>query len=278
MPREGIEPPTPASSGLRSTTELPRPYLLIRTASIIIKKTQMTQEPILKVNNLSVVLEGKKIIDNISFELQAQEVMAVIGPNGAGKSVLLKTIIGIIKKTAGTVEFRPGTKIGYLPQRFHVDFYLPMTVKEFLDLKPNHKYSVQEVLSLVQIPEKWLNQNLATFSSGQLQKILLAWAIIDQPSILLFDEPTENVDVVSQESIYDLLHELQDKLNISIMIISHDLNVVYKYANKVLCLNEEMLCYGEPINTLTNETLSKLYGNHAFFHHEHHDHHNHENH
>ncbi len=245
----------------------------------------MDNSKILGVNDLSVILDGKEIIENVSFEIQKQEALAVIGPNGAGKSVLLKTLVGINKKYSGEISFAPGTRIGYLPQRFHVDFYLPMTVKEFLNLKPEHKYSLADVLRLVEIPETWLDQNLATFSSGQLQKILLAWAIIDQPQILLFDEPTENVDVVSQESIYDLLHDLQDELNISIIIVSHDLNVVYKYAQTVLCLNEKMLCYGAPLQALTNETLSKLYGNHAFFHHHHfgehhhdeeHEHHHHE--
>ncbi len=236
----------------------------------------MDSSKILEVNDLTVVLDGKKIIDNVSFALKPQEVLAVIGPNGSGKSTLLKTLVGINKKYSGEIRFAPGTKIGYLPQRFHVDFYLPMTVREFLDLKPEHKYSLEAVLGLVEIPETWLNENLATFSSGQLQKILLAFAIIDQPQVLLFDEPTENVDVVSQESIYDLLHELQDKTGVAMIIISHDLNVVYKYANTVLCLNEKMLCYGEPLTALTNETLSHLYGDHAFFHHHHFGEHHHE--
>ncbi len=234
------------------------------------------EQTLLEVKDLSVTLDGRKIINGISFELKPQEVLAVIGPNGAGKSVLLRTLVGINKRRTGEISFAPGANIGYLPQRFHVDFYLPMTVKEFLNLKPNHKYSLEEVLSLVEIPEAWLDQNLATFSSGQLQKILLAFAIVDQPKILLFDEPTENVDIVSQESVYDLLHHLQDKLGISIIIVSHDLNVVYKYANTVLCLNEKMLCYGEPISALTNETLSQLYGDHAFFHHHHFGEHHHD--
>ncbi len=237
---------------------------------------QMDSSKLLEVKDLSVVLDGRKIIDGVSFELKPQEVLAVIGPNGSGKSTLLKALVGTVKKTSGEISFAPGAKIGYLPQRFHVDFYLPMTVKEFLNLKPEHKYPLEEVLRLVEIPEAWLKENLATFSSGQLQKILLAWAIIDQPNVLLFDEPTENVDVVSQESIYDLLHDLQDELKISMIIVSHDLNVVYKYANTVLCLNEKMLCYGEPLTALTNETLSHLYGDHAFFHHHHFGEHHHE--
>jgi zinc transport system ATP-binding protein len=237
----------------------------------------MAGQKIIEVKNLSVTLDGRKIVGDVSFTLQSQEVLAIVGPNGAGKSMLLKTLVGINKHYSGEIYFAPGTKIGYLPQRFHVDFYLPITVREFLNLKPEHKYTLEEVLRLVDIPETWLEQNLATFSSGQLQKILLAWAVIDQPHVLLFDEPTENVDVVSQESIYDLLHELQDRLAISIIIVSHDLDVVYKYANTVLCLNERMLCYGEPVATLTNETLSELYGDHAFFHHHHFgDHHHHD--
>ncbi len=238
----------------------------------------MDNTKLLEVKNLSIILDGRKIIDGVSFALKPQEVLAIIGPNGAGKSTLLKALVGTIKKVNGEINFAPGTKIGYLPQRFHVDFYLPMTVREFLNLKPDHKYSLVEVLRLVEIPETWLDQNLATFSSGQLQKILLAWAIVDQPNILLFDEPTENVDVVSQESIYDLLHNLQDELKISMIIVSHDLNIVYKYANAVICLNEKMLCYGEPLTALTNEALAHLYGNHAFFHHHHfgHEEHHHD--
>ncbi len=236
----------------------------------------MAGRKIIEVKNLSVTLDGRKIVGEVSFTLQSQEVLAIVGPNGAGKSILLKTLVGINKHYSGEIYFAPGTKIGYLPQRFHVDSYLPITVREFLNLKPEHKYTLEEVLRLVDIPETWLTQNLGTFSSGQLQKILLAWAVIDQPHVLLFDEPTENVDVVSQESIYDLLHELQDRLAISIIIVSHDLDVVYKYANTVLCLNERMLCYGEPVATLTNEALSELYGDHAFFHHHHFGNHHHD--
>ena len=229
----------------------------------------MPEQTLLKVENLSVELEGLTIIKGVSFELKKEEVLAIVGPNGAGKSVLLKTLLGFFPPSAGKFEWAPGTACGYLPQRFHIDHYLPMTVGEFLKLKPNPKYSIHKVLELVEIDRHWLGKNLATFSSGQLQKILLAWAIIDQPQVLLFDEPTENVDVVAQKSIYDLLHHLKDTLEISVILISHDLNIVYRYASQVLCLNHAMTCYGEPMKVLNNETLSKLYGDHAFFYHQH---------
>jgi len=236
----------------------------------------MSEKTLIKVENLSVVLDGQRIIKDVSFELKKEEVLAIVGPNGAGKSVLLKTLLGLFPIAGGKIEWGKDVTCGYLPQRFHIDHYLPMTVKEFLKLKPNPKYTMEKVLELVETDKHWLNKNLATFSSGQLQKILLAWAIIDQPQVLLFDEPTENVDVVAQESIYDLLHHLQDTLGIAIILISHDLSVVYHYANQVLCLNHAMVCYGEPREALTTATLSELYGDHAFFHHHHFDeHHNH---
>ncbi|MFA6407429.1 MAG: metal ABC transporter ATP-binding protein [Candidatus Paceibacterota bacterium] len=233
----------------------------------------MKSEPLLKVDNLAVTIGTNHILKNVSFELHKEQVLAIIGPNGAGKSILLKTLLGLFPLSHGSFTWAPGVTYGYLPQRFHIDHYLPMTVEEFLRLKPNPKYSLSAVLELVEIERSWLHKNLSQFSSGQLQKILLAWAIIDQPQVLLFDEPTENVDVVSQKSIYDFLHHLQDTLGISLVIISHDLNVVYRYANWVVCLNHAMTCHGEPREVLSTQTLSELYGDRAFFHHHHFDHH-----
>ncbi|MEK7465754.1 MAG: metal ABC transporter ATP-binding protein [Patescibacteria group bacterium] len=229
----------------------------------------MEPTTILSVYNLSVTLGHKRIIHDVSFSVQPQEVVAIIGPNGAGKSILVKTLIGLTEATSGKIEWQPGTKVGYLPQRFHVDHYLPMTIKEFLDLKPKRAFSIHEVLELTKLDTSWLKRPLAHLSSGQLQHVLLAWAILDKPQLLIFDEPTENVDVVGQESIYTLLHNLQDTLGIAMMIVSHDLHVVYRYANTVICLNGKMVCYGAPETALTTDKLSELYGNHAFFHHHH---------
>ncbi len=224
---------------------------------------------LLQVKNLSVTLGGQKIIENVSFEVNQEEVIAIIGPNGAGKSVLLKTLLGLIPKTSGEIAWRPDVKIGYLPQRFQVDKYLPMTVKEFLNLQSNPEYKTGEIMKMVGLPGDFGAKNMAHLSAGEMQKVLLAWTLMTKPDILLFDEPTENVDVVSQESIYTLLHHLQDKFNIAVIIVSHDLHVVYRYANQVLCLNKEMVCQGVPHEVLTTAKLGELYGDHAFFHHHH---------
>ena len=232
----------------------------------------MKPEPLLEVENLAVALDGKTIIEHVSFSLEPQQVLAVIGPNGSGKTVLLKTLVGIIPPAHGVIRWRPGTRVGYLPQRFHVDHYLPMTVQEFLNLKSPAKGALHRTIAAASMGEKWLRRDLAHLSSGELQKVLLAWALLDEPQILLFDEPTENVDMVGQESIYKLLHRLQDTMRVALIIVSHDLHVVYRYANNVLCLNKQMVCYGEPEEKLTPDTLSKLYGDYAFFHHRHSNH------
>lgn len=232
----------------------------------------MKQEPLLEVENLAVALDGKTILEHVTFTLEPQEVLAVIGPNGSGKTVLLKTLAGIIPPSGGSIRWRPGTRVGYLPQRFQVDRYLPMMVEEFLKLKSPARGAIAHALTAASIGKQWLRRDLAHLSSGELQKVLLAWALLDEPQILLFDEPTENVDVVGQESIYKLLHHLQDTTGVALIIVSHDLHVVYRYANHVLCLNKEMVCYGEPDVELTSGTLAKLYGDHAFFHHHHYNH------
>lgn len=224
---------------------------------------------LLSVKNLTVALDGKTIIKDVSFSLAPREVLAIIGPNGSGKTVLLKTLVGILKPAHGEILWEPGTRVGYLPQRFHVDRYLPMTVHEFLNLKSPTKGAVHRTLTAVGMEERWLTRDLAHLSSGELQRVLLAWALLDEPQLLLFDEPTENVDVVSQDSIYKLLRHLQDTIHVALIIISHDLHVVYRYADHVLCLNKDMICYGEPETELTSGTLSKLYDDHAFFRHRH---------
>lgn len=230
----------------------------------------MKTHPLLRVSNLSVTLDGKKIISDISFEVFATEVIAIIGPNGAGKSVLLKALLGLLPKSSGRIDWKPSIKIGYLPQRFRVDAYLPMTVKEFLGLKPGaNPTEIGKITKMVGLEEKFLKNNLAHLSGGELQKVLLVWTLMDNPEILLFDEPTENVDVVGQESIYTLLHNLQDVFGFAVIIISHDLHVVYRYANKVLCINKKLICEGVPHEVLSTEKLGELYGDHAFFHHQH---------
>ena len=236
-------------------------------------------EKILEVENLDVSFDGQNVLENINFNLDKGDVLAVIGPNGAGKSVLFRALLDLIPYS-GKISWQAGLKIGYVPQKLAIERDLPITVVEFLGLKSPIKENMLQALSSVGIntgPEQEhhlehhiLNRRMGLLSGGELQRVLIAWSLVDNPDILLFDEPTAGIDIGGEETIYNLLHELQDKRNLTIILISHDLNVVYRYANSVICLNKQQVCFGEPHSVLNPDELSSLYGGEAkFYHHEH---------
>lgn len=237
------------------------------------------RDNILDIENLTVSFDNNKIIDDLSFFIKKGEVIAVVGPNGAGKSVLFRALLGLIPYL-GKIEWSPGLKISYVPQRFNVEKDFPLTVKEFLRLK-SHNY-VNTILALESVGLKnkqddkhpvehyLLNERMGWLSGGQLQRVLIAWAILDNPDVLLFDEPTAGIDIGGEETIYNLLKKLNDEHAMTILLISHDLNIVYKYANTVLCINKEKICFGPPNDVLDPQALIKLYGGEAsFYAHEH---------
>ena len=239
----------------------------------------MSNSQILEVENLAVSFGDQKVLENVNFAINKGDVLAVIGPNGAGKSVLFRALLGLIPYS-GTISWASGLKIGYVPQKLSIDRGLPLTVREFLGLKSSSKEKALKALGSVGIAtgqenehhleHHILNRQMGFLSGGELQRVLIAWSLVDDPDILLFDEPTSGIDIGGEETIYNLLHELQDKRNLTIILISHDLNVVYRYANSVICLNKQQVCFGEPHAVLNPDELSTLYGGEAkFYHHDH---------
>lgn len=227
----------------------------------------MEEETILKVENLNVELSNQRIIEDLSFEVGRGEVLVILGPNGAGKSVLLKTLLGLLPHQ-GEVQWRQDIKIGYVPQRLPFIKNIPLSVKEFFQLKSSK--DIDEILSLVGLDASIKNQSIGNLSSGQFQRILIAWALIGDPEVLLFDEPTSGIDIGGEETIYSLLCDLKKKKKLTIFLVTHDLNVVYHEASKVLCLNHQKLCYGLPKEVLTSQNVEKLFGGSVkFFKHSH---------
>lgn len=245
----------------------------------------MPAEQILKVDNLSVEFDGQRVLDGVSFSVKPGEVLAVVGPNGAGKSVMFRALLGLIPYS-GDVDWRPGVNIGYVPQKLAIERALPLTVKEFLRLKPGQVEN-QEILSALEsvgvktgpanehhLERHILNRRLGMLSGGEFQRVLIAWSLIGNPDILLFDEPTAGVDIGGEGTIYNLLRQLHDQRDLTIILISHDLNIVYKYANQVICLNQKLVCTGIPSQVLNSESLAALYGQEAaVYHHPHAMHH-----
>lgn len=230
--------------------------------------------PIIQVSDLTVRLNNNLILDHVSFEVNSGETVAVIGPNGAGKTVLFRCLLGLIPYS-GTISWAPNIRIGYVPQRLYIEPDLPLTTKEFMYLKTSKPTEITHALNSVGFTSLTtiLKKPLGTLSGGELQRVLIAWAHIGHPDVLLFDEPTAGVDISSEETIYSLLHKLQEKEKMTILLISHEMQVVYRYADKVICLNKEKVCFGPPLETLTKETLAQLFGKDTGLYKHQHDHH-----
>ena len=222
---------------------------------------------LLSVKDLSVRFNGQAVLGGLSFEVEKGDLVAIIGPNGAGKTVLFRALLGLLPYE-GEVVWPKNIKIGYVPQKLFIDRDLPLTVMEFLKLKGAVDEEIYESLQSVgflkdhdqHADHHLLHAKVGQISGGELQRLLIAYALINHPDILLFDEPTAGVDIGGEETIYSLLEKLHREHNLTIMIITHDLNVIYRYAKKVLCLNKEKVCYGSPKEALTPKTLEELYG------------------
>lgn len=226
-------------------------------------------DPLVTVKDLSVDLGGRNVLRDISFAVRHGEFLAILGPNGSGKSTLLKALMGMLP-SSGTIRWTGHhVNISYLPeglspQRFRE---YPLTIKEFFAEKTASRECILKTFKLVGLTEtEILQRNPGELSAGQFQRMLIAWSIIDDPDVLLFDEPMLGVDIGGEETIYTLLHKLWDERKMTIILVTHEINVVYAYATNVLCLRREKLFFGEPKDVLTLENLKELYGPDIRFH------------
>ena len=235
----------------------------------------MEKDLALEVRDCAIVLDGQTLLSGVSFKVRKGEALAVIGPNGAGKTMLFKALLGLVP-FRGRIEWGEGLRIGYVPQKFPVDKTMPLTVREFFLLKakrlwfPDQQFleHLSHELLLVGLPQDVLERPVGGLSGGQLQRLLIGWAMIDHPEVMLFDEPTAGIDVGFEETVYHLMQRLQKERKTTVLLISHELSVVYRYADQVLCLNREMLCHGKPHDVLNPQDLTKLFGEGAFYTHE----------
>jgi len=228
------------------------------------------KEIILEVKNLEVSFGEEKVLDGVSFNLKKGENMAIVGPNGAGKTVLLKSLLGIIAY-GGEVRWKDGVKISYVPQRILPEKTLPLSVGEFFKIKNITNGQAQAALASVGVTEdNFLKKKIGTISFGQLQRVLVAWALVGDPDVLLFDEPTAGIDIGGEETIFNLLGKMEKERNIAIVVVTHDMSVVYGLADSVLCLNKKLICMGAPSEILNPDSLKQLYGGGVtFYQHDH---------
>jgi zinc transport system ATP-binding protein len=214
---------------------------------------------VLEVKDLTVELDGEKVISDLSFEMEKGDTVTILGPNGAGKTVLLRTLLGLLPYK-GEIAWEKNIRIGYVPQRLPFIKDIPLSVGDFLKLKDASDTEIEGILDSVGFRENLLGKKIGDLSSGQFQRILIAWSLVENPHVLLFDEPTTGIDIEGEETVYRLLARLKDDRELTILLVTHDLSVVYTFSNHVICLNKQPICYGVPQEVLTPENLKRLYG------------------
>jgi len=214
---------------------------------------------ILKVSNLNIELSNQKIIENLSFGVKRGTTLAIVGPNGAGKTTLFRALLNLVPYS-GKVEWNGKVKVGYVPQVLSVRD-VPISVKEFLALKSASESDINNALASVGLePDVIQVKSMSVLSGGQLRRVLIAWAIVDKPDVLLFDEPTSGVDLDSEEAIYGMLRTLTAKNRITLLLISHDLHIVREYSDYALAVNRCIVFFGESKDVMNPETQKLIYG------------------
>jgi zinc transport system ATP-binding protein len=211
---------------------------------------------ILNVTQLNLKIQNQIILSNISFKLKRGTTLAIVGPNGAGKSMLFKTLLNLVPYE-GKIDWEGKVTMGYVPQLLSVKD-IPISVREFLSIKKSS--DLEHYLSLVGLSKEILDRSLSILSGGQLRRVLIAWAVLDKPNVLLFDEPTTGVDLDSEEAIYRMLRKLTKENGVTLLLISHDLHIVREYSDYVLALNKCVTFFGESKQIMNLSLQETIFG------------------
>ncbi len=243
------------------------------------------REAILAVEQLTVYRETHPAVQNVSFMLESGTDTAIVGPNGAGKSTLVQALLGILPRQSGTIYIlghpvspsgalprRIRHQIAYLPQNFLFDRRIPMTVGELVGLgwdqlgwqvpwanAKKRRQAIHDALARVDaLPLR--HQLISGLSGGETKRALLAYCLVSPRRLLILDEAPAGLDVRGESEFYQLLYQLKQEQGWAILQISHDLDMVRRHCDRVLCLNRSLLCQGIPEVALSPENLSAAYG------------------
>ncbi|MBC8493276.1 MAG: metal ABC transporter ATP-binding protein [Candidatus Thioglobus sp.] len=216
-------------------------------------------ESLIQVDQISLTHHGKSVLDKVSFALKAGEFITLIGPNGAGKSTLIKILLGLIKPDSGQVTKAANIRLGYTPQKFIPNEFIPISVVDFLKL--NQTVSADFLHDTAQLTgiETLLNNELKNLSGGEMQRVLLARALLGKPNVLILDEPAQNLDVNGQMHLYKLIQDIHQTQGCAVLMVSHDLHRVMKESTQVLCLYHHICCMGQPESILKDSQFNDLF-------------------
>lgn len=231
----------------------------------------MENEPVIEMGNVSFGYGGAGVLENVSFSVKKGEIASIVGPNGGGKTTLLKLILGLLHpekgsvKVFGTAPERARGRMGYMPQHINYDSFFPATVLDVVLMgrverhfagmyRKEDRESARAALREVGL-EELAGRHFARLSGGQRQRVVIARAIVSEPELLLLDEPTANVDLVSEHKLHDILNKLN--LNMTILMVSHDLGFVSDLVKNVICVNRRVVVH--PTSEISGEIIEELY-------------------
>ncbi len=238
-------------------------------------------EKIIIFRNVSAGYNGKDVIEDVNFEIEKNDFLGIIGPNGGGKTTLLKLIAGVLKPTKGEVLVFGKTpwnfskedrhKIGYVRQETFINTSFPVSVIDtvmmglYASMGPGKKTTKEHRQKAMEALEKtdmasYAATHIGALSGGQKQRVFIARSLVNNPELLILDEPTTGVDFKNQEAFYKLLNDLKIGLNLTIIIVSHDINMIAREINKVSCVNRKIHVHGEPEGVLSDAKTCEVCG------------------
>jgi len=210
--------------------------------------------------NISVSYGANRVLHNVSLSVEPREIVTVVGPNGSGKTTLLRLLIGAASPSSGRITHKPGLRIGYVPQKLHIDPTLPITVERFLRLPGGTtRANCAAALERAGVPGL-SHRQMSALSGGQFQRILLARALINKPDLLLLDEATQGLDQPGSAAFYQQIEEVRQNTGCAILMISHELHVVMAASDRVICLNGHVCCQGTPETVSAAPEYRALFG------------------
>ena len=230
-------------------------------------------EALIRLDDIHVRFSKQAVLEGAQLQVHRGEIVTLIGPNGAGKTTLVRAVLGLLKPDSGTVWRKPRLRVGYMPQKLHVDPTLPLSVLRFLRLVPGvDRAAALAALSEVGA-EHVIDSPLQSVSGGEMQRVLLARALLRQPELLVLDEPVQGVDVAGQAELYRLIGRLRERYGCGVLMVSHDLHLVMSATDQVVCLNRHVCCSGHPEQVSADPAFVELFGQDArslaIYHHQH---------
>ncbi|MDE1464185.1 zinc ABC transporter ATP-binding protein ZnuC [Spartinivicinus poritis] len=215
---------------------------------------------LVSLTNIDVSFQQRQILQGVNLTLHQGEIVTLIGPNGAGKTTLVKLVLGLVEPISGERFQQHNLRIGYMPQRLHIEPTFPLTVERFLALAG--RYSAQEIAAVLERVGvlRLLKSPVQKVSGGEMQRILLARGLLRKPQLMVLDEPVQGVDINGQKELYQLIKSIRNETGCGVLMVSHDLHLVMAATDRVVCLNRHICCSGSPSQISNHPEYLALFG------------------